>query len=128
MRKSKYNAHKVHTEDYGDFDSSAEYRYFLHLLARCRNGEVSGIERQKVYELVPTQKAPSGKRMPAIKYIADFVFVDSDGTHVQDVKGYRSPADAAYRVFTIKKKLMLQKYGIEIEEITMTKGGKNVQQ
>ena len=51
-------------------------------------------------------------------YIADFVYKDSKGeTVVEDVKGYRDPASAAYAKYTIKRKLMLWIHGIHIREV-----------
>lgn len=36
---------------------------------------------------------------------------------VEDVKGYSDPKSAAYRLFTVKRKLMLQVHGITIREM-----------
>lgn len=38
-------------------------------------------------------------------------------TVVEDVKGYRDPSSAAYAKFVIKRKLMLERYGIQIQEV-----------
>lgn len=48
-------------------------------------------------------------------YIADFVFEQDGKTIVEDVKGYRG--GPAYSLYTIKRKLMLEKYGIRIREV-----------
>lgn len=52
-----------------------------------------------------------------MKYVADFVYTDTrtNLTVVEDVKGYRD--GGAYRVFVIKRKLMLQRFGIQIKEV-----------
>ena len=38
-------------------------------------------------------------------------------TVVEDVKGYRDPSSAAYAKFVIKRKLMLERYGIRVKEV-----------
>lgn len=67
------------------------------------------------YELIGKQKRPSGGTERAVRYIADFVYERDGRTVVEDVKGYRH--GTAYNVFSIKRKLMLEKYGIEVAEI-----------
>ncbi len=92
-----------------------------------RSGQITGLKRQVKFELIPAQREPNktGKRGGVHKgkvieqscdYYADFVYEDSQGnTIVEDVKGYKQ--GGAYSVFTIKRKLMLYKYGIKIREI-----------
>lgn len=48
-------------------------------------------------------------------YVADFVYEQGGKTVVEDVKGYKK--GSTYAVFTIKRKLMLQKYGIRVKEV-----------
>ena len=36
---------------------------------------------------------------------------------VEDVKGYNDPKSAAYKLYTVKRKLMLLIHGITIKEI-----------
>lgn len=50
-------------------------------------------------------------------YVADFSYVDNatGKTVVEDVKGYKK--GATYSVFVIKRKLMLQKFGIRVKEV-----------
>lgn len=36
---------------------------------------------------------------------------------VEDVKGYRDPQSAGYAKFVIKRKLMLERYGIKVKEV-----------
>lgn len=115
-KTSKYKNRKV-TVDGITFDSAKEaYRYRdLKLLERA--GEISGLQLQVKYELIPTQRGKT-RTERAVNYIADFVYQTKGGAQiVEDVKGYRDPASAAYAKFVIKRKLMLQKYGIEIREV-----------
>ena len=44
-------------------------------------------------------------------YIADFCYIRNGETVVEDAKGYRT------EVYRIKKKLMLERYGIQIREV-----------
>ncbi len=109
------------------FDSRKELQRYLELRLLERSGQITGLKRQVKFELIPAQREPNktGKRDGVIKgkviekecaYYADFVYVDSQGnTVVEDVKGYKR--GGAYSVFTIKRKLMLYKYGIKIKEI-----------
>lgn len=116
---NKYNAQKVavilpdgteHT-----FDSAKEHRRYEELMIMQRAGEISGLEIQVPYELIPKQKLSSGKTERPVSYIADFVYQKDGQTVVEDVKGYRK--GQAYSVFVIKRKLMKYVHGIEITEI-----------
>lgn len=99
------------------FDSAKEARVYGDLAMREKAGEIENLQLQVEYELIPKQKLSSGRAERSVKYIADFVYTDkADGkTHVVDVKGYRG--GATYAIFVIKRKLMLQKFGIEVEEV-----------
>lgn len=113
-KKNKYKAKK--TAYNGEtFDSSKEADRFGELLLMQSAGKIFDLQRQVKFELIPPQERPDGKREFPVHYIADFTFTDSKGYHVEDVKGYRK--GAAYREFVIKRKLMLQRYGIAVEEI-----------
>lgn len=71
-----------------------------------RAGKLSDLKRQVKYELIPKQVWER-----ACTYVADFVYIDSDGnTVVEDTKGVRTDA------YRIKKKLMLWVHGIRIKE------------
>lgn len=50
--------------------------------------------------------------MRAVTYIADFVYYTRDGkTIVEDAKGFKT------KDYIIKKKLMLERFGIWVEEV-----------
>lgn len=108
------------------FDSRKEARRYQELLLQQKAGMISGLERQKKFVLIPTQREPDiigarGGKHPGkviekeCAYIADFVYQVQGQTVVEDVKGYRM--GSAYTVFTIKRKLMLERYGIRVLEI-----------
>ena len=113
-RKSKYHSTKT-TIDGKKFDSKKEGRRYRELVDMENAGLISDLRTQVKFVLIPTQKDPeTGKVLEReCSYYADFVYVDNetDKTVIEDVKGYRT-AD-----YVIKRKLMLQKYGIEIQEV-----------
>jgi hypothetical protein len=127
---SKYKNQKV-TKGGETFDSIKEYMRYLHLIQLERIGQISNLQRQVRYELVPPQYDPvprysekTGQRLKdgkklvehGVYYVADFVYNLKDGaTVVEDVKGYRE--GSAYAIFSIKRKLMLEKHGIRVQEI-----------
>lgn len=113
------------------FDSRKEAERYseLKLLESC--GAISNLELQKVYELIPAQYelyeryGKNGNRLKDGKkciekscvYKADFVYIDNETGQqvVEDVKGYKG--GQAYSLFSIKRKLMLERYGIKIKEV-----------
>ena len=110
---NKYNAEKCYA--YGlKFDSKAEMERYLYLRDRMNKGEISGLECQKKFTIIEPQNYGRHRLQPT-NYIADFVYREKGKTIVEDVKGYKK--GVAYQLFTIKKKLMLQKYGIWVREI-----------
>ena len=92
------------------FDSKAEARRYDELRLMLRAGEISDLQRQVAFELIPAQKA--GERNErACKYVADFVYTRNGEVIVEDVKGHRTPE------YIIKRKLMLWRHGIAIQEV-----------
>ena len=121
----KYNNSKVKTPSGEIFDSVKEYKRWLSLRTMQDKGQISDLQRQVKFELIPSQwetverygrygqRLKDGKKCveAAINYIADFTYKDKDGKLiVEDVKGVR---DAKY---IIKRKLMLYLKGIKILE------------
>ena len=102
----KYNNTKIRV-DGRLFDSKAEAARWQELQLLERAGEITELERQVEYELIPKQK---GER--AVKYIADFRYKDHEGkTVVEDTKGVRTP------VYILKRKLLLWVHGIRVREV-----------
>ncbi|TAL89269.1 MAG: DUF1064 domain-containing protein [Candidimonas sp.] len=93
------------------FDSKKELIRYQQLCLLQRAGEISGLQRQVRYELIPAQRSASGHKEQPVAYIADHVYQEGGSTVVEDAKGYRT-AD-----YIIKRKLMLQVYGIVIKEV-----------
>lgn len=97
------------------FDSKKEAKRYTELLMLERSGEISCLELQKPYELIPKQKLSNGKTERACKYVADFCFKRDGKVVVEDVKGLRK--GVAYQLFVMKRKWMLFLHKIEIIEI-----------
>lgn len=106
------------------FDSRKEARRYSELLILQRAGEISGLQRQVKYVLIPSQREPDavGKRGGIVKgktlerevsYIADFVYTDkrTGETVVEDSKGMRT------KDYIIKRKLMLYVHGVRVKEV-----------
>lgn len=110
-KQTKYNNTKTK-----GFDSAKEAKRYAELKLMERAGLIRDLKCQVRYEIVPKQ-FKNGHKMQRADYIADFVYTDA-GTGrqvVEDVKGYKG--GEAYRLFILKKKLMLEKWGIWVEEI-----------
>lgn len=124
-KKSKYLSKKIEYNGL-KFDSKKECNRYVDLLGQLENGEIQDLKLQVKYVLIPAQREPStynsrgreilGKvKERECSYIADFVYEKDGKTVVEDVKGYRF--GNAYTIFTIKRKLMLYRYGIEVQEV-----------
>lgn len=110
---SKYKNKKVNTEE-GVFDSMREYKRWILLREREEKGEISNLERQVMYQLMPRLTDENGKFLyHPIRYYADFRYTDNTTGKVvvEDSKGMKTPE------YKIKKKLMYWQYKIQIEEV-----------
>ena len=117
---SKYYNRKVQ-RDGMVFDSKREADRWSELKLLEKAGEISDLQRQVKYELIPTQYSKweytkSGKKKVIEReasYIADFVYHDNTlGVEVvEDAKGMRTEA------YILKRKLMLHVHGIQIVEV-----------
>lgn len=104
------------------FDSKKEYRRWNELIMLVKAREITGLQRQVKYVLIPAQREPDlrgprggirrGKLIEReAAYIADFVYTDRDGnTIVEDCKGMRT------KDYILKRKMMLYFLGIRIKE------------
>lgn len=108
---NKYRNKEV-TVDGLRFQSVKEASRWKELKLLERAGEITGLVRQLRIEIIPKTKL-----YKAVSYIPDFVYFDKrEGkTIYEDVKGYKS--GSAYQIFTLKKKILYWRHGIEIKEI-----------
>jgi len=98
----------------GDFASRREAKRYAELFLLQRAGQITDLERQVSFELIPKQVDQDGKLIErAVHYIADFVYKKHmrTTTVVEDAKGHRT------RDYVIKRKLMLFRHGIRIVEV-----------
>lgn len=127
-RKNKLNA--VKTDGYAskkEAERAAELRWLQ------RAGKIRDLREQVEYVLIEPkyEEIPRiGKRGKPIKpkrvcverglsYWADFRYVDckTGETVVEDAKGYKNTSAATYKLFVLKRKMMLEKYGIKVVEV-----------
>ncbi len=100
------------------FASKREAKRYSELAFMLRAGQITDLQYQVRYDLIPAQKKKDGKTERGVYYVADFVYRNADGdTVVEDSKGYRNPSSATYAKFAIKRKLMLFLLGIEVREV-----------
>ena len=99
------------------FDSAKEWRRNQELETLQRAGEISELNRQVPFVLMPSfaiadKKTKSGLRtVREIRYIADFTYRLKDGTRIiEDVKGMQT------EVFKIKRKLLERKIALGVIE------------
>lgn len=120
----KYRNHKV-TRDGIEFASVKERNRYDELLLMQKAGMIYGLEIQKKFVLIPTQREPDtvGKRGGKHRgkvieretvYIADFTYYTKGGDLV--VEDVKSPATKTPQ-YLIKRKLMLYVHGIKIKEV-----------
>lgn len=105
------------------FDSKKEARRYEELMIMLRTGKIRSLKLQPQYTLQESCVTPEGERVRAIRYVADFAYErptkpDCTGKVywipvVEDVKS-KATRTAQYE---IKRKLMWERYGIEIMEV-----------
>lgn len=102
------NGQKYHSK--GEANRGAE----LEIMEKA--GLISGLRRQVEYLLIPAQyRIVNGKRKCIERkctYTADFVYWQNGELVVEDFKGFRT------KDYKIKKKLMLERYDIQIKEVS----------
>ena len=110
--KSKYHNRKTK-----GFDSAKEWRRNQELEALQRAGEISELNRQVPFVLMPSytiadETTRQGfKTVREIRYIADFTYRLKDGTRIiEDVKGMQTD------VFKLKRKLLERKIALGVIE------------
>lgn len=126
MRRSKYGNKKT-VLDGKEFDSKKEAYHYLLLKERLQRGEISNLQTQVPFVLVPAvteERVVHLKTKPdriethvvqqPIKYIADFVYEENGRQVVVDVK---SAATRMSDKYIIKKKMMRAFLGIKIVEV-----------
>ena len=127
LRKNKYGAKKITDLETGYvFDSKKEYRRWQELRFMEKAGQITELQRQVKFVLIPAQyeryerySPKTGNRLKdgvrclerEVSYIADFVYGQAGKTVVEDTKGFRTDD------YVLKRKLMLHVHGIKIKEV-----------
>lgn len=106
---SKYHNRKI-TVDGITFDSIREASRYKELKHEESVGLIGLLKRQVKFVLIPAHKGKI-RTERACTYIADFTYYRDNEFIVEDVKGVRTD------VYKIKRKLMLDIYGVEIREV-----------
>ena len=120
--KAKYGNRKV-TYDGETFDSEHEYRRWRDLRILERAGEITDLQRQVKFVLIPEQReldtigprggVHKGKLLERERsYVADFTYRDDTGELiVEDAKGFKT------ETYLLKRALMLWVHGIRVQEV-----------
>lgn len=93
------------------FDSKKEANRWIELKLLERAGQITDLERQVKYTLIPSQRIDGKVVERAITYTADFVYLENGEKVVEDTKGVRT------KEYILKRKLMLYMHGIVIKEV-----------
>lgn len=125
MSGNKYRNRKVELDGF-TFDSKKEARRYQELKLLENAGQISRLELQKKYILIPAQyetyerySEKTGKRLKDGKiciekecaYIADFAYIENGRLVVEDTKGMKT------KDYIIKRKMLLFLYGIRVREV-----------
>lgn len=96
------------------FDSQKEARRYDFLIERVRRGEIGDLRLQVDFTLQEAYTDPEGRRVRAIRYKADFTYRERDGgLVVEDVKSRPTRT----KEYSIKKKMLKDRFGIDITEV-----------
>lgn len=120
-RRNKFNAQP---DTRGDirFASRAEARRYDELMLMLKAGKIRDLRLQPQFTLQEAYTTPDGNRIKATRYQADFSYErHNEDTPwllewervVEDVKSKATKT----RVYAIKKKMLMDRFGIEITEV-----------
>ena len=101
QKNSKYNNAKT-VVDGIEFDSEKESIRYAELKMLEKAGAIQDLKFQVPFILQPAFYK-NGKRIQAIKYVADFTYTKDGETVIEDVK---SDATRKNKVYQLKKKMM----------------------
>ena len=106
FKPSKYKNQKTN-----GFDSKRESKRYDQLRAMQAVGEISELQTQVKYVLIPSQRRSDGVAERPVTYIADFTYWRDHEFVVEDAKGFKTPD------YVIKRKLLLKVHGITVMEV-----------
>jgi hypothetical protein len=112
---SKYLNKKTELDGY-TFDSNREAQRWAELQLLERAGDIEDLKRQVGFILAPAVRfTPEGRQKPALKYWADFCYVDVKRGGRVVVEDVKSKATAEKEAFRIKLHLMKALLGITVD-------------
>ena len=109
---NKYGNRKVIVDGI-EFDSKKEANRYVELKLLQRAGKICELQLQKEFELLPSQKIDGKVVERAVKYKADFYYLQDGRVVVEDTKSDATKT----KDYIIKRKLLLWRYGIRIREV-----------
>ncbi len=113
-KRPKYGNSKIEFQGM-KFDSKKELKRYLELKDFEQRGLIYDLELQVSFELAPSVRLKEEPRAkPALRYVADFVYILNGEKIIEDVKSAITRKDSVYR---IKKHLMKSVHNIDISEI-----------
>lgn len=127
QRNGKYNNTKVEIDGI-KFDSKKESQRNSYLELMQKQGLISDLKRQVVFELIPTiyedkvvhlktkDKIVKRVAQKSVTYKADFTYIKDGQLVVEDVKASASYA-ALDKTFILKEKMMRYFHGIVIKRV-----------
>lgn len=114
--RSKYGNVKTGRGDL-HFDSKKEARRFDELTAELVSGAIKDLRLQVEFTLQEAYTKPSGERVRAIRYRADFTYYrDTGGSWEYVVEDVKSKPTRT-KTYMMKKKMMADRLGLDITEI-----------
>ena len=120
-RRRKFASKKVKDDKYGEFDSTTEYKYWLHLCDMQEQGLITNLDRQREFVLVPKFKDSYGNAVRQMVYVSDMTYEKDGQLVIVDVKG------SLYNItIESKNKIKMCKYLNQDArfELVVTLGGK----
>jgi hypothetical protein len=107
-KANKFNAQKT-----TDADSGKESRRLKELRLLEKAGQIHDLIPQVTFHLMASQIGPDGKKERAVMYTCDAMYVENGQLVVEDTK---SPPTRKLPAYVLKRKLMLEKFNIQIKE------------
>lgn len=113
--RSKYGNEKTERGSV-KFDSKKEAARFEELAVLLNTGEIKDLRLQVEFTLQGSYTTPDGRRIRAIRYLADFTYYQKNGDGweyvVEDVKSRATKT----KVYQMKKKMMADRLGLTVTE------------
>jgi hypothetical protein len=111
MKPSKMLNKRI-TIDNINFQSIKEGRRYEELKLMLGQGLIENLRLQVKFELLPSCII-DGRKRPATKYIADFVYIENGQEIIEDVKGRK--LGPAWSCFSLKRHIMKVNFGLDIK-------------